>query len=113
MIKYQVEISEEDIPIGWSVEAGNFFNKLLIREPENTFSGFSEKALSNLFVANNSLWPALIGALYRDILSYIALFGGFCSSIMCYLLPGALMVITNDEKVTSKKNNPSLFKQRW
>ena len=35
MIKYQVEIKEDDIPIGWSVEAANFFNKLLIREPEN------------------------------------------------------------------------------
>ena len=35
MIMYQVEIKEEDIPIGWSIEAGNFFNKLLIREPEN------------------------------------------------------------------------------
>ena len=34
MIMYQVEIKEEDIPIGWSVEAANFFNKLLIREPE-------------------------------------------------------------------------------
>ena len=44
MIKYQVEISEEDIPIGWSVEAANFFNKLLIREPENRlgFNGINE-----------------------------------------------------------------------
>ena len=44
MIMYQVDIKEEDIPIGWSVEAGNFFNKLLIREPENRlgFKGINE-----------------------------------------------------------------------
>ena len=44
MIMYQVEIKEEDIPIGWSVEAANFFNKLLIREPENRlgFNGIKE-----------------------------------------------------------------------
>ena len=59
----------------------------------------------NIIVSSvTMLLSALIGALYRDILSYISLFGGFCSSIMCYLLPGALMVITSDEKVTSKKN---------
>ena len=44
MIQYQVEIAEEDIPIGWSVDAANIFNKLLIREPENRlgFNGINE-----------------------------------------------------------------------
>ena len=44
MIMYQVEIKEEDIPFGWSIEAANFFNKLLIREPENRlgFNGIND-----------------------------------------------------------------------
>jgi hypothetical protein len=50
------------------------------------------------------LISTLIGALYKDILSYISLFGGFCSSIMCYLMPGVLMVLTSGESYTSKKN---------
>ena len=50
------------------------------------------------------LLSTLIGALYRKILDYISLFGGFCSSIMCYLIPGALMIVTSDEKITSRNN---------
>ena len=46
----------------------------------------------------------LIGALYKKISDYISLFGGFGSSIMCYLIPGVLMIVTSDEKLTSKKN---------
>ena len=44
MIMFQVEIKEDDIPLGWSVEAANFFNKLLIREPENRlgYNGINE-----------------------------------------------------------------------
>ena len=44
MIMHQAEIKEEDIPIGWSVEASNFFNILLIREPKNRlgFNGINE-----------------------------------------------------------------------
>ena len=44
MIMYQVEIKEDDIPIGWSIEAANFFNKLLIREPQNRlgFNGIND-----------------------------------------------------------------------
>ena len=50
------------------------------------------------------LISTLIGALYKDILSYISFFGGFCSSIMCYLIPGVLMILTSGEEITSKKN---------
>ena len=61
--------------------------------------------IKNIIVAfATMLLSALIGALYSKILDYISFFGGFCSSIMCFLLPGALMVVTSDEKVTSKKN---------
>ena len=49
------------------------------------------------------LISTLIGALYKDILSYISFFGGFCSSIMCYLVPGVLMILTSGQPITSKK----------
>jgi len=47
MITYQVEIEEENIPLGWSVEAANFFNKLLIREPENRLGYNSINEIKN------------------------------------------------------------------
>ena len=47
MIMYQVEIKEEDIPIGWSIEAANFFNKLLIREPEKRLGYNSINEIKN------------------------------------------------------------------
>jgi amino acid permease len=50
------------------------------------------------------LVSTLIGALYKDILDYISLFGGFCSTIICYMIPGVLMILTSNEKVTSFKN---------
>lgn len=50
------------------------------------------------------LISTLIGALYKNILSYISLFGGFCSSMICYLMPGILMLKTSKEKMNSPKN---------
>ena len=50
------------------------------------------------------LLSTLIGALYKNILSYISFFGGFGSSIMCYLIPGILMIKTSGEELTSKNN---------
>ena len=50
------------------------------------------------------LVSTLIGALYKDILDYISLFGGFCSTIICYMIPGVLMILTSNEKATSFKN---------
>ena len=59
----------------------------------------------NFLVTIPSLYlSTLIGALYKDILAYISLFGGFCSSIMCYLFPVALMIVTSDESYLSCKN---------
>ena len=50
------------------------------------------------------LLSTLIGALYKKILDYISLFGGFCSSIMCYLIPGVMMILTSNDKIMSFKN---------
>ena len=55
MIMYQVEVKEKDVPLGWSVEAANFFNKLLIREPENRlgYNGINEIKNNEWFVGIN------------------------------------------------------------
>ena len=59
----------------------------------------------NLIVTYVSLFLAtLLGAVYKNILSYISLFGGFCSSIICYLIPGILMIKTSKQDLTSPKN---------
>ena len=50
------------------------------------------------------LISTLIGALYKDILSYISFFGGFCSSIISYVIPGSMIILTSGESMTSKKN---------
>ena len=50
------------------------------------------------------LLSTLIAALYKNILSYISFFGGFCSSIICYLIPGILMIKTSKQELTSKRN---------
>ena len=47
MIMHQVEIKEEDIPLGWSIEAANFFNKLLIREPQNRLGFYGINDIKN------------------------------------------------------------------
>ena len=50
------------------------------------------------------LLSTLVGALYEKILSYISLFGGFCSSIMCYLIPGVLIIVTSNQKMNTLPN---------
>ena len=50
------------------------------------------------------LLSTLIAALYKNILSYISFFGGFCSSIICYLIPGILMIKTSKQELTSPRN---------
>ena len=59
----------------------------------------------NIFVTLPVLILAtFIGAIFEDILSYIALLGGFCCSIICFLIPGCLMVKTSKEKIYSIRN---------
>lgn len=50
------------------------------------------------------LLSTLIGALYKDILAYISLLGGFCSSLMCFLFPGAMILQTSNKPLFSFKN---------
>ena len=35
---------------------------------------------------------ALIGAVYKEILNYISLLGGFCCTTICFLIPGWMMI---------------------
>ena len=50
------------------------------------------------------LLATLIGAIFEDILSYISLLGGFFCSVICFLIPGCLMVTTSKEKILSLRN---------
>lgn len=50
------------------------------------------------------LTSTLVGALYKDILSYISLLGGFCSSLMCFLVPGSMILQTNKKPLCSFRN---------
>ena len=45
-----------------------------------------------------------IGVIFSDILSYISLLGGFCSSAICLLIPCFLMVKTSQQKIYSPRN---------
>jgi amino acid permease len=50
------------------------------------------------------LLTTFIGAIFEDILSYISLLGGFCCSIICFIIPGSLIVASSKEKVFSLRN---------
>lgn len=59
----------------------------------------------NIIVTYSVMLSAtFIAAIFEDILSYISLLGGFFCSIIFFLVPGALMVLTSKEKVSSPKN---------
>jgi amino acid permease len=45
-----------------------------------------------------------IGVVFNDILSYISLLGGFCSSAICLLIPCFLMVRTSKQEIFSPRN---------
>ena len=61
--------------------------------------------LRNVLVTGITLFLAtLVGALYKNILSYISFFGGFCSSMICYLIPGVMMIKASGQDLKSRKN---------
>lgn len=50
------------------------------------------------------LIATFIGVVFNDILSYISLLGGFCSSAICLLIPCFLMVRTSKQAIYSPRN---------
>ena len=50
-----------------------------------------------------------IAIVYKDILTYISLLGGFCSVIIAFLIPGLIYVKTNEFKLSHYKNVLSLM----
>jgi amino acid permease len=50
-----------------------------------------------------------IAIVYKDILTYISLLGGFCSVVIAFLIPGLIYVKTNKYKLTHYKNILSLM----
>ena len=60
---------------------------------------------NNILVAFLTLFSStLVGALYKNILTYISLLGGFCSSIICFLIPGILMIKTSNKNLNDPNN---------
>jgi amino acid permease len=47
------------------------------------------------------LSAAFIAAIYEDISSYLSLLGGFFCSIICFLFPGVLIVMSSGQKIFS------------
>ena len=45
-----------------------------------------------------------IAIIFEDILSYISILGGFFCSIICFFIPGTLIIMTSKEKYSSPKN---------
>ena len=59
----------------------------------------------NLIVTICSLLiSTLVGAVYKNILNYISFLGGFCCSIINFLIPGTMIIIGSEEKFSSPKN---------
>ena len=51
----------------------------------------------------------ITGAFYDEILDYIELFGGFCSVIYCFLIPGLIYVKNNKYPAKSFINIITVF----
>ena len=45
-----------------------------------------------ILVLSTLIFSALIGAVYKEILNYISLLGGFCCTTICFLIPGWMMI---------------------
>ena len=59
----------------------------------------------NIFLTFPVLFLAtFIAAIFEDILSYISILGGFFCSIICFFIPGALIIMTSKDKYSSPKN---------
>ena len=50
------------------------------------------------------LISTLIGAVYKNILNHISFLGGFCCSIINFLIPGAMIIRASGEKLSTPKN---------
>ena len=59
MLAYQAQIKEDEIPIGWSRNACNFINGLLIRKPEKRLGYKSIEEIKKNIWFNNFNWNAL------------------------------------------------------
>ena len=59
----------------------------------------------NFFITIPILFlSTFISAIFEDILSYISILGGFFCSIICFFIPGLLMILTSQKSFLSPKN---------
>lgn len=85
------------IPANYNSLRASFF--ILVFDTSNI-----DKVKNIIVTYSVMLSATFIAAIFEDILSYIALLGGFFCSIIFFMVPGALMVLTSKEKVSSPKN---------
>ena len=57
------------------------------------FGNEEVRTIPNIILSSLTLiFSALIGAVYKEILNYISLLGGFCCTTICFLIPGWMMI---------------------
>ena len=57
------------------------------------FGNENVRTIPNIILSSLTLiLSALIGAVYKEILNYISLLGGFCCTTICFLIPGWMMI---------------------
>ncbi|CAD8138029.1 unnamed protein product [Paramecium octaurelia] len=59
LLSKQVQIKQSQLPIGWSLEAGDFINKLIQRKPENRLGANSPSDVKNHRWFQNFNWQNL------------------------------------------------------
>ena len=53
-----------------------------------------------IFTSVTLILTAFIGAVYSNILNYLSLFGGFCCTTICFLIPGWMMIKVEWEEMS-------------
>ena len=57
------------------------------------FGNEEVRTIPNIILSSLTLiFSALIGGIYKEILNYISLLGGFCCTTICFLIPGWMMI---------------------
>jgi hypothetical protein len=74
------------------------------------FGNENVKTIPNIILTISTLAiSAVIGAVYREILNYISLLGGFCCTTYCFFVPGWLMIRSEWNEMSMVKKVFSLI----
>ena len=74
------------------------------------FGNENVETISNIILTISTLAiSAIIGAVYKEILNYISLLGGFCCTTYCFFVPGWLMIRSEWNEMSMVKKIFSLI----